>query len=414
MIKRIPVQALTVGMYISDLNSDWIPDANYAKSGKIAQASTVDKIQQLGVHEVYIDTEKGLDSPEGVDAQAIQSQQQHCMDTLSNSPGERQYSEQMAREQHTANRVHTQASTLVQDLMQRVKQGQSIELEAVEQVADDMLHSLFRNQNALSCLTRIRNKDQYLMEHSVNVAILMGILAKSLGYKIETLQALVTGALLHDIGKIVIDDAILHKQGKLNSDEWAEMQRHVTYGEAVLDATEGISPIAKLVCAQHHERLDGTGYPRGLSAEHIAHYGKLAAVVDVYDAITADRVYHQGMSPTAAMKKMIEWSDSHLDKALVYQFIRCMSVYPSGTLVELASQRIAVVVQPNERQQKQPIIRLLYCKQRQQYLNGQWLDLSSTAAQDNVVRAIDPHELPINLVIADYLVSTNTLTPTTH
>ena len=205
-------------------------------------------------------------------------------------------------ERQRAEQIYSEARSLVNTLVNDVKMGKAIEVGPIETLAHEVGESLFNNCNALLCLSQIREKDQYLLEHSINVGVLMGVFARFLGYESDTLHQLITGAILHDIGKIRVPDHVLNKAGRLTDQEWEEMRNHVLYGEEVLLKSEGISDIALSICAEHHEKLNGAGYPRKLKAEQISVYGRLASVVDIYDALTADRVYHKGRSPFEGMR----------------------------------------------------------------------------------------------------------------
>ena len=211
----------------------------------------------------------------------------------------------LAEEMGAAQKVHEEAVELVGGILNDVKTGQALPLTAIDNLAEDMLDSLFRNHNALACLGCIRDKDSYLMEHSVNLSVLMSIFGKSIQLDRGVLHQAIAGALLHDIGKIMVPDEILHKPGRLTDEEFTQMKQHVSLGQQHLMDIEGISPLTIQVVSEHHERMDGTGYPAGLCGHQISPFGRMAAIVDVYDAITADRCYHKGMPPTMAIKRFI-------------------------------------------------------------------------------------------------------------
>ncbi len=273
----------------------------------------------------------------------------------------------------------------------------AIDVTPVAELAEDINNSILNNVNALQCLSQIREKDKYLLEHSVNVGILMSIFSTFLGFDKATVKELTTGALLHDIGKIRVPSEILNKPGALTDEEWTEMRRHVIYGQAVLTKSPGISDIAKSICAQHHERLDGSGYPIGMAGEDIDTYGRLAAIVDVYDAVTASRCYHEGMSPFKAMKLLLSLADNHFDKTLVYSFIRCMSVYPVGTLVELNNGHAGVVIESNLETPNKPRLRMFYNIKHKRYEKPQVLDLARTKAPLEIIKTWHPEELGIKI-----------------
>lgn len=390
MIKRIPVSSLRVGMYISDMNTDWIPHYNYSRKGKIGSEAVIEKIRSLGVSELYIDTAKGLDSPDGIPWVEIDRQNEAELLTVGEQTHHNRPRINTAVERDHADALHKEARTLVDTLLVDVKLGRSIDVHSVNDVADHLLDSVFRNHNALTCLGRIRHKDSYLMEHSVNLSVLMSVYGRYRNMSRNVLQQLMVGALLHDIGKTMIPDEVLHKPGRLNDAEFEIIKQHALHSRTILEQTPGISKLAIMVAAQHHEKMDGSGYPLGLKGEEISEYGRMTAIVDVYDAITADRVYHRGIPPTAAMKKLIEWSDHHLDRHLVETFIKCMGIYPIGSLVLLESGLMAVVIEIDEHSQMTPVVRIFYNRKLRQPVPLKVLDLATPGNHDRIVRALDP------------------------
>jgi HD-GYP domain-containing protein (c-di-GMP phosphodiesterase class II) len=385
-------------MYISDLNNQWVPSQNASRRGLIKNQTTIDKIRALGVKELYIDSNKGADCEAGIEADAIKQLQANQFNSLATQSGAKLgYRPPLSEERDNAEKQHSKAKNLIGGILEDIKDGKGVDADSVEATASDIIHSLNTNENALACLSHIRSKDEYLLEHSVNVGVLMGIFSRARRLDEDTTRQLVAGGLLHDIGKILVPSEILNKPGKLEAEEWEEMKRHVTYGEQILDVTEGLSNITRSICAQHHERLDGSGYPRNLPAEQISLFGRMSAICDVYDAITADRVYHQGMTPNTALKKLIEWSIFHLDKELVYDFIRCLSVYPVGTLVELSNGTAAVIIEANRRQPKLPLVRAFYSTVKHELLPPVELNLASKSAKAEIVNTLDARQLGIDI-----------------
>ncbi len=385
-IKRIPIEKLEVGMYVTD-QSEGIADGAIQQKGFIRREETLKKIQSKSLKEVFIDIDKGKDSSFAI---PVLSEQTAFKERIV-----------LEEERGRAEKIYGEARGLMSEILTNVKMGKAIDVTPVEELAEDINQSILNNPNALLCLSQIREKDQYLLEHSINVGLLMSVFSTHLGYDKETVKELTTGALLHDIGKIRVPYHILNKPGKLTEDEWIEMKLHVVYGQAVLQNSEGISEIAKSICGLHHERLDGTGYPMGLSEDEINIYGRMAAVVDVYDAVTASRVYHKGMSPFDAMKLLVKMTDSHLDKTLVYNFIRCMSVYPVGTLVELDNGLLGVVIEPNHKVPNEPVLRTFFNSKHKRFEKVSVLDLSSKLVERRIVRTREAEEF--NFKLNDYI-----------
>lgn len=381
-IKRIPVEKLEVGMYVSN-ETHHLAENELRTEGFIRREDTLEKLKQRGIKDIHIDVNKGLDSPFATPVHNPQKPPQPKVP--------------LKKEMAKAQKVYDEARRLVGGILTDVKLGKPIDVAPMEALADDINNSILNNSNALLCLSVIREKDQYLMEHSINVAILMGIFTRFLGFEPDAVHQLVTGALLHDIGKIHVPSNILNKNGKLSPEEWIEMKRHVVYGQKVLQESRGISDIAKAICGQHHERLDGNGYPVGLQENDISVYGRLAAVVDIYDAATADRVYQKGRPPSEAMKLLLEISGNHLDKSLVYDFIRCMGVYPVGTAVELSNGRIGVVISSHPNKPNQPKVRTFYNSRHRHYETVSDIDLSSPLVDIEIFAAVDPSLLNIDI-----------------
>ena len=381
LIKRIPMEKVELGMYVSD-QTPGLEDGELRPQGFIRRWETVDKLTGMGLDEIYIDAHRGLDSP-------FSSPIQPDGSALTPKVG-------LEKERQQAQKIYAEAKGLVTDILNNVKVGKAIDVGPVEELADEINSSVLNNHNALLCLAAIREKDQYLLEHSINVGILMGIFTRFLGYEQEMIHQLVTGALLHDIGKIRVPSRILNKPGKLSDDEWGEMKRHVAYGQEVLLKSEGITEVALSICGMHHERLDGSGYPLALEEFKINNYGRLAAIVDIYDAMTADRVYHKGKTPAEAMTFLHELAGHHLDRKLVTQFSRCMSVYPVGTFVQLNNGKAGVVVSTVSDTPDTPIVNVFYDVKTRLIEKAVSFDLSLEKNEFAIVEALDPEEFGVN------------------
>jgi putative nucleotidyltransferase with HDIG domain len=235
------------------------------------------------------------------------------------------------------------------------------------------------------------------LQHSVGVSALLVVFGRSLNLSREVIHDLALGGLLHDVGKARIPDQILNKPARLSDQEFGRMKSHVVEGLSMLDELPGIPAIARQVVAEHHERRDSTGYPKHLGGDGISRYGQMAAIVDVYDAISSERVYHKGMPPPQALKKLLEWSDHHFEPQLVQAFIRAIGIYPTGTLVRLESNRMGVVVEQNEGKLLEPTVRVFYHAGKQHYSPPEMVDLSKTPDRVASVESyekwkIDPYQ----------------------
>ncbi|MDO6441535.1 HD-GYP domain-containing protein [Marinobacter sp. 2_MG-2023] len=397
MIKRIPISALKVGMYISDLNNDWIPHNTQRRRGVVKREETIEKIRKMGVQFVYIDAQKGADTQDSETAEEVEKRNEAALQIAGEQKPGITPKVSLSEEMAVALGIHSEAQELVGSFMNSAKIGAAIDIAPIHQLADELQNSVTRNANALGCLGRIREKDNYLLEHSVNLSVLMTLFGQYRKLPDDVLHQTVVGALLHDLGKILTPDEVLHKPGRLSPEEYEVMKLHARHSRDILSATEGIGELTVITAAQHHERLDGTGYPEGLKGDQISVYGRMVAITDVYDAITADRVYHRGMTPTQGLKKLLEWSGSHLDPALVKQFIRCIGLYPVGSLVLLDSGRLGVVIEINEEDQRLPVVRVMYHTKFRMPITVTTINLSKAGSQDRILRAVDPNEYRIDV-----------------
>ena len=381
-IHRIPTDKVELGMFVSEQTPNLL-DTGLNSRGLISRPETLATLTGSGIKEIYIDTQKG------------KSSSYSC--PVLTAPGALTPTVSLAEERQRASKIYSEARDLVGNAVRDVKMGKAIDLGPIEQLADDVCESVLANANALACLSQIREKDQYLMEHSINVGILMGVFSSYLGYDGDELHQMVTGAILHDMGKIRVPDSVLNKTGKLTDAEWKEMRNHVLYGEEALLKSPGISDIAISICAQHHEKLNGEGYPRGLKDTEITTYGRMASIVDIYDAITADRVYHKGKSPFDTMRILASLGKAELDKNLVYQFIRCMSVYPVGTLLELSNGKLGVVIQVHPTKPNAPIIKCFCSLYPRNFERPTIVNIGSPENTISIVKAHDPNSLGIKV-----------------
>lgn len=226
----------------------------------------------------------------------------------------------------------------------------------VNEIIDQLLYS----SDIVVNLTDIRSLDEYTFGHSVNVCVLALITGIHLGYSKAKLFHLGMGALLHDIGKIKVPKHILNKPGKLTDEEFNEIKKHSTYGYEILHKNPNVSRLSALVAHQHHERYNGQGYPNGLKKDDIHEFAKITGMVDMYDALTADRVYRRAYSPHEAYEMISASGDQFFDLYLIKAFLHHIAAYPAGTLVKLNSGEIAVVVDNIPGYTKQPKVCILF------------------------------------------------------
>lgn len=397
MIKQIRSEQLQPGMYIHDLNCGWLDHPFISNAFFVRDQATCDKIVNLGIRELYIDTLKGADVFKAPTQTEVNAELERRLQEIAKKQAEKPIVVALKDEAARARRLHGEANRLARLVLDDVHFGQPLRIERVEPLVDSMVESVFRHQDALLPMAQLKNLDDYNFEHSVGVAALLIAFGRALKLPKDDIRQLAMGGLLHDIGKAHVPDAILNKPAKLTDDEFAKMKSHVNESLRLIEGVPGVGKIARQVVAEHHERIDGSGYPNRLQGKEISLYGQMAAIVDVYDAITSDKIYNRGMPPTQAMKKLLEWSKHHFDPQLVQTFIRAIGIYPTGTLVKLESNRMGVVVEQNEGKLLEPVVRVFYHAGQQHYVPPEIVDLAKV--QDRIASCesyekwkIDPYQ----------------------
>ncbi|USX21147.1 HD-GYP domain-containing protein [Oxalobacteraceae bacterium OTU3REALA1] len=362
-------------MYIHDLSCDWMTHPFVRNRFLLTSEDEIRKILNAGIHDVVIDSGRGLDvedAPSLAEAQA--ATEREIVEIAAKTPVITRVS--LGDEMRRAVQIRHQASTLVRTVMQDARLGKAIELDQVEPVVQAITESILRNPGALVGLLRIKTKDDYTFLHSVSVCTLLVAFCRSRNIAADVTHQAGLGGLLHDTGKALVPDSILNKPGPLTDEEFAIIKRHPRDGYDILRKTPEVGPIPLDITLHHHERRDGSGYPGKQANEQISELAQMAAIVDVYDAITADRCYHKGMSAAAALRKIYEWSKFHFNPQYAQEFMRCVGIYPVGTMVMLESGRLGVVIEPHETNLLAPKVNVFFNTKQNLYIKPETVDLS--------------------------------------
>ncbi|MEP7155075.1 MAG: HD-GYP domain-containing protein [Betaproteobacteria bacterium] len=257
----------------------------------------------------------------------------------------------------------TAAFQRTNDLLHRVvadiRAGNSLQLQSVEEVINDMVDSMVRNPDALMWVARMREQHLTVYDHGLSVAISLVAFGRHLGYPKEQLSQLGMMGLLLDIGKIKLPAELLEKNARLSSDEFEQIKEHVELGLDVLRQTPNIHPAVVEGIAQHHERMNGTGYPNNIMGEKISIFGRMAAIADTYAAVTKRRPYADAISPHEALQMLSNWSGTQFHADMVEQFIQSIGVFPVGSLVELSTGEVAVVVTHSKLKRLRPKVLII-------------------------------------------------------
>jgi HD-GYP domain-containing protein (c-di-GMP phosphodiesterase class II) len=375
MLKKIDASQLKVGMFIHDLSCDWMTHPFARNRFLLTADEEIGKIRAAGIHVVVIDNSRGLDVQDAPTVAEADARIEAELTVIAATPvivTRVSLGEELQR----AAMIRHQASSLVRSVMQDARLGKAVELDQVSPMVQSITESILRNPGALMGLLRIKSADDYTFLHSVSVCTLLVAFCRSRGMDAATTYEAGLGGLLHDTGKALVPDSILNKPGPLTAEEFDVIKRHPRDGYDLLLQSEGIGPIPLDITLHHHERQDGSGYPDKQGGSAISELAQMAAIVDVYDAITADRCYHKGLSPAEALRKIYEWSKFHFNPGYVQAFMRCVGIYPVGTMVMLASGRLAVVIEPHETNLLAPKVNVFFNSKSKVYIKPETVDLS--------------------------------------
>ena len=361
MIKTIDTDQIRKGMFVHELNCSWLDHPFARNQFEITDLSDIKKIRSAGIKSLKIDTSKGLDVQANTPPDELESEQVK-VEVL---PETETKKTSLSKTRKEAKNIKHLAEQAITNIMVDVKLGQQVAMESVTPVVDKMAESVLDNHNALLGLSRIRHMDKYTFEHSVNIGVLMMSFAKSRNMSPEIIHDVGVGGLLHDIGKTLTPNEILNKPGKLTDEEFVIMRHHVVDSRIILEKTPGINQNALDVAALHHEKYDGSGYPDGKKGDEISLIGQMSAIVDVYDALTADRCYHKGQDPSVVLKRMLSWTNSHFNPQLMQEFIHCVGIYPPATLVMLNNKHLAVVIENGDNLLQPRVILFLNTRTRE-------------------------------------------------
>ena len=251
------------------------------------------------------------------------------------------------------------SSDLLHRMSEDIRAGEGLKLENVDAVIQDMVDSMVRNPDALMWVARMREQDLNIYSHGISVAVNLVAFGRHLGYPKEQLAELGMFGLLLDVGKIKLPRALLEKHGRLSAEEFEQIKDHVELGLNILNDTPNISPDVLEGIAQHHERMNGSGYPNNLMGDKISTFGRMGAIADTYAAVTKPRPYAEVVSPHQALQMLTSWSGSQFHADMVEHFVQSIGVFPVGSMVELSTGEVAVVVTHNKIKRLRPKVLVL-------------------------------------------------------
>lgn len=394
MLKQIPVDQLQLGMHLKEFCGSWMDHPFWRTGFVLKDAKELALILASPIKNVWIDCSLGLDVPEGVVAIAELEEIMVPEPVATVQPATRPAVRDVApvtaaKEMERAARICLESKAAVVSMFEEVRMGNAVDVGGARQLVEDISDSISRNPGAIISLARLKTADDYTYMHSVAVCAMMVALAKQLGLDDAQTRACGMAGLLHDLGKVAMPTEVLNKPGKLTDAEYDIMKTHPTEGLKMLKASPDVDAVAMDVVLHHHEKMDGSGYPEGYKGDEISLYAKMAAVCDVYDAITSNRPYKSGWDPAESLRKMAEWK-GHFDPKVFQAFVKSMGIYPVGSLVRLTSGRIGVVTEQSAKSLTTPVVKVFYSSKSEMRIVPYLVDLSRPEGMEKIHQREDP------------------------
>lgn len=401
MRRQVDVQDLAIGMYVADLDRPWLGSPFLFQGFTIETEEDLAKLRRYCAH-VTIDTEAGL-SPEQADESSGGGPKSGARQQSAQAPAESEGLESMQRELPRAQAVHRRTGASVGRALEDARLGRSVAAGETRENVRELIDTISANANASVWLTALKRTHEAAAAHSLNVCVLALAFARELGYEGEALQNLGIGALFHDIGKARLDPALLDTpEAELTDAQRRALRAHPMDGYNVLRLSREVPEDALAIVRSHHERLDGKGFPDGLTEAEIPEPARVVAIADRYDALTTGRPGRAPQSPHDALRTMRQEAAETFGTDLVARFVQCIGIYPVGSLVELNTGAVAVVVSSDRNNRLQPVIMMLIDAEGRTYERRPTVSLAARARRGDaeawsIVRTVDPATVGVDL-----------------
>ena len=392
MLKKISVQQLQVGMHLKEFCGSWMEHPFWRTGFVITDPKDIQSVLASSIKEVWIDCSKGLDVPSGesavleAESEAQVDEELNALATAAKDVAPVPISVEFER----AAKICLQSKRAVISMFEEARMGKAVDTGGAQKLVEEITDSVIRNPGALISLARLKSADDYTYMHSVAVCAMMVALAKQLGMSEDQVRSAGMAGLMHDLGKAQMPMEVLNKPGKLTDEEFAIIKTHPEEGYKLLQTGVNVDPVIMDVCLHHHEKTDGSGYPKGLKSDEISLFAKMGAVCDVYDAITSNRPYKAGWDPAESLRKMAEWANGHFDTVVFQAFVKSLGIYPIGSLVRLQSGRLGVVMEQTSKSLTTPKVKVFFSTKSNMRIVPVIVDLSLPTASDKIAGREDP------------------------
>jgi len=390
---KIPVAQLELGMYVAELDKDWL-DSPFMYQGFIIENHRDISLLEKECEFVWIEP---VADPTPTDTGRLNftPENQHRPRYINKLT--------MPDEYKDSHQIFKVARERTKSFLTDVSLNGMIDTQQAQKVVSSCIDSILRNPDAMLWMSKVRESNNYTAEHCLNVCVLAIAFGRQLNLDEEELFSLGMCGLLHDVGKMLVPNEVLNKKEKLTTKEWKQMQAHVHHGRKLLMSSTGIGYTVD-VAYNHHERIDGSGYPNQIPGDKLSKHTKIISITDCFDAMTAERCYSKAMTPSAAVKEIYKGRGTQFDEALALKFIKLIGLYPPGTIVEMVNGYMGIVLERNQKYQQLPKV-LLLKDEKKSKIKKQLIDLElieqGKLARDYLIKQdyADGHD---NIYIADY------------
>ncbi len=417
LFKRVKVDTVNLepGMFIAQLDRPWLETPFFFQGFEIRQPDEIGLLRKFCKH-VYVDVERSSVPKERVlearnsigrahdpfqhrdaarNTRESDSLRYRILSALARfdptgrlasvAGGVRLYQNRVPTREEAPRAAHAYGLAMdsMNRVLERIYERKGVDVGRVKHAAMPIVDSVLRNQDAMAWLISMRKSDDYTYNHSIASAIWAVILGRHLGFDRSALQTLAMGGLLLDIGKACIPPSITDKAGPLTDEERQLMRMHVEYSTELARKAPGINDQILDMISGHHERHDGSGYPRGLSGNDIPVFGRIAGLVDSYDAMITARAHVPAMSAYDAIRELNLLAGTKFQRELVEQFVQALGMFPTGSVVELNTGEVGIVVEQNRVHRLRPKVLIVLDADHRPVARGKPVDLKRRSSDPN-------------------------------
>ncbi|MFA3792111.1 HD-GYP domain-containing protein [Aliiglaciecola sp. SL4] len=388
MLEAIKIEDLKPGMFVNEV-IEQKGKLKIKTKGLVKSVKSIDMLKSKGVTKVEVDLSRSNLPPP---AAAPEVEQNDVLETP--SPADTKIKHYSDSEQlEAATKLYDEALIIQSRFFKRLAANDTPSLSDVKDLSANIIESVINMPSGLSCLTLLNKSGKYLLEHSLNCSILLTMFAKYRDMGQQAIEELSLAGLLMDVGMTNMPKDITQSSERLTLQQKDIITTHVDIGLDLVDRCGDVAASVQEIIFNHHERIDGTGYPDAQSEHDLSEYVRMAGIVDSYDAMINDRPFRKAVTPSKALVKLL--SDESYDQVLVAQFIKCLGVHPMGSLVKLDNDRLAIIMRGNKDAPMKPVVAAFYNIKTSSYSEVKKLDLSQVNMK--IVSAVRPEEFGLNL-----------------